>query len=80
MVSAIDLKSDFGFAYAYTSTNSKNTMDFFQKLQEAAPFEITKIQTDNGSEFEKYFRSYIEKNNIVHFHNYPNCPKMNPLY
>jgi transposase-like protein len=37
VVSAIDLKSDFGFAYAYTSANSKNTMDFFQKLQEVSP-------------------------------------------
>ena len=77
IVSAIDLKSDFGFAYAYSSPNSKNTTDFFQKLKEVAPFEIKRIQTDNGSEFEKYFREYIEENQIIHFHNYPKCPKMN---
>jgi transposase InsO family protein len=77
VVTAIDLKSDFGFAFAYKSANSKNTADFFQKLQTAAPFKIKRIQTDNGSEFEKYFRTYVEKNRIIHFHNYPRCPKMN---
>jgi transposase InsO family protein len=77
VVSAIDLKSDFGFAYAYNSANSKNTRDFFQKLKEVAPFEIKRIQTDNGSEFEKYFRAYIEKENITHFHNYPHHPQSN---
>ncbi len=79
VVTAIDLKSDFAFAYAYTSANSKNTVDFFRKLEEVAPFVIKRVQTDNGSEFEKYFREYIEKKKIVHYHNYPNCPKMNPF-
>jgi transposase InsO family protein len=77
VVSAIDLESDFGFAYAYTSANSKNTRDFFEKLQEVSPFKIKRIQTDNGSEFEKYFRVYVEQNKITHFHNYPHHPQSN---
>jgi len=77
IVTAIDLKSDFGFAYAYPSANSKNTRDFFEKLSKVAPFEIKRIQTDNGSEFEKYFRDYIEKEKIVHFHNYLRHPQAN---
>lgn len=76
-VTAIDIKSDFAFAYSYTTPSSKNTKDFFQKLEYVAPFAIKNIQTDNGSEFEKYFRDHIEQNNITHFHNYPKCPKMN---
>jgi len=77
IVTAIDLKSDFSFAFGYNTPSSLNTKDFFQKLQSVCPFKIRRIQTDNGSEFEKYFREYITNQNIVHFHNYPKCPKMN---
>lgn len=77
VLTAIDLKSDFAFAYSYTTPSSLNTKDFFEKLTLVSPFKIARIQTDNGSEFEKYFREYIHKEKIVHFHNYPRCPKMN---
>ncbi len=77
IVTAIDLKSDFGFAYVYSSASSLNTKDFFSKLEMVAPFTIKRIQTDNGSEFEYHFREYIKDKDIIHFHNYPKCPKMN---
>ena len=77
VITAIDIQSGFAFAYTYKSPNSSNTKDFFMKLQKVAPFKIKRIQTDNGSEFEKYFKEYIEKQKIIHFHNYPRCPKMN---
>jgi transposase InsO family protein len=77
IITAIDLKSEFTFAYAYSSLNSKNTLDFFQKLQEVAPFSIKRIQTDNGSEFEKHFRNYIKKQNIIHYFSYPKHPQSN---
>ena len=38
---------------------------------------LTHIQTDNGSEFAKHFEIYLEKNNVVHFHTYPQCSKQN---
>ena len=79
IVTAIDLKSEFGFAYAYTNHSSKSTADFFQKFQSVAPFTIKRIQTDNGSEFDNLFRDYAERQNITHFHNYPRCPKMNAV-
>jgi transposase InsO family protein len=79
IVTAIDLKSEFGFAYAYTNHSSKSTADFFQKFQSVAPFTIKRIQTDNGSEFDHLFADYAEKQNITHFHNYPRCPKMNAV-
>jgi transposase InsO family protein len=77
IVTAIDLVSDFAFAYAYTAPSSKSTTDFFQKLQSVAPFAISRVQTDNGSEFESHFREYLIKKKITHFHNYPRSPKMN---
>lgn len=77
IVTAIDLKSDFGFAYAYAGASSQNTKDFFNKLEMVAPFAIKRVQTDNGSEFENHFKEHIKDKDIIHFHNYPKCPKMN---
>lgn len=77
IMTAIDLESDFAFAYGYKNLSSAVGRDFLKKLKQVAPFEITHIQTDNGLEFEKYFREYLEEQKIIHFHNYPRCPKMN---
>jgi len=77
VITAIDLKSEFGFAYGYRNHSSKSTTDFFSKLQQAAPFQIKRIQTDNGSEFDHLFQDYTKKHGIIHFHNYPKCPRMN---
>jgi transposase InsO family protein len=77
VITAIDVESDFAFALAYKSLSSASAKDFMQKLEEVAPFKITHVQTDNGLEFEKYFRDYLNLRNILHFHNYPKCPKMN---
>jgi transposase InsO family protein len=77
IVTAIDTESKFCFAYAYKNHSSDSTTDFMKKLKQVAPVEITHIQTDNGSEFEKHFHLYLSKNNIVHFNTYPRCPKQN---
>lgn len=74
---AIDVESDFTFALAYTTLSSKTSTDFMKRLIDVVPFNIKRVQTDNGLEFEKYFRDYLKKKNIIHFHNYPRCPKMN---
>ena len=77
IVTAIDVESDFAFALGYKSLSSATARDFMQKLEEVAPFKITRVQTDNGLEFEKYFRDYLNQRYILHFHNYPRCPRMN---
>jgi transposase-like protein len=43
IVTAIDLKSEFAFAYAYTSHSSKAAADFFKKFQSVAPFTIKHV-------------------------------------
>jgi len=77
LITAIDIYAKFAFAFAYKSLSSKTARDFMEKLIGVAPFAITHIQTDNGKEFHKYFRAYIQSQTIVHFYNYPKCPKMN---
>ena len=77
ILTAIDLKTKFAFAYAYRSLSSLNASDFMRKLREVFPFTIQRVQTDNGSEFGKYFKNYIQRHNIIHFHNYPRHPQSN---
>jgi len=77
IVTAVDVKGRFAFAYAYKRLSSKTSMDFMKKLKEVVPFPITHIQTDNGSEFHGYFRDYLEKEGITHFFTYPKRPIMN---
>lgn len=79
IITAIDLKTDFAFAYAYESLSSESAADFMKKIQRVAPFAIKRVQTDNGSEFEKLFRNYLEKKNIIQFNNYPRRPQSNPF-
>ena len=76
IVTAIDLESEFAFAYAYKNHSSSATSDFMEKFKTVAPLSLTHIQTDNGSEFACHFESYCDKENIVHFHAYPRTPKM----
>lgn len=77
ILSAIDISTGFGFAFAYNSLSSINAVDFIKKLKEVAPFDIKRIQTDNGSEFSGHFKDYIKKYGIIHYHNYPRYPKGN---
>jgi len=76
-LTAIDCKGEFSLAYGYSSLSSKSAQDFFEKLESVVPFKIKAVQTDNGLEFEKYFRDHLEKRGITHFWNYPKHPQMN---
>ena len=74
---AIDLSSRFAFAYTYKSNSSANGSDFLDKFLEVAPFVARRIQTDNGSEFAKYFEDACQKRGLTHFFNYPKHPQAN---
>ena len=73
---ALDIYTRFAFAYSYKSLSSKSARDFMRKLEYIAPFKIKHIQTDNGKEFHKYFDEYLTNQQIIHFWNYPEAPKM----
>ncbi len=74
---AIDVKTRFAFAYAYKTNSSANGQDFLSKFTRVAPFTIRHIQTDNGSEFLKYFNQSCQDKRLVHFFNYPRHPQSN---
>jgi putative transposase len=74
-LTGIDSETKTAFAKCYLTHKSEKTKDFINScIQE---FPITKIQTDNGSEFAKHFKETLKENQIVHYHSYPRCPKMN---
>jgi transposase InsO family protein len=75
VVTAVDTKSRFAFAYAYPNHSSRMAKDFLLKLNQFV--DIESIQTDNGSEFAGEFEMECRKMGFAHFHIYPRCPKMN---
>lgn len=79
IISAVDMVSRMAFCYAYERLTSRHAQDFVEKLQQAFPFPIRHIQTDNGSEFEGNLSKFLESQHITHFYNYPHYPKGNAL-
>jgi len=77
VITAVDVSSRYTFAWSYQRLNSANAKDFFRRLELACPFQIKHVQTDNGSEFCKYFTSYLREQNTIHFWNYKGQPYKN---
>lgn len=76
-ICALDIVSRFAFAYLYNTLSSVSAKDFVEKIEDVAPFAVRAVQTDNGSEFHKYFDKYLSDRNITHYWNYPKYPKGN---
>ena len=77
LLTAIDLPIRFAFTYTYKSGSSANARDFLEKLRCVAPFQISRVQTDNGHEFHKHFSQACCKQNLIHYFNYPHHPQSN---
>ncbi len=76
---AIDHFSKMAFARMYQKANSFNAADFLNRLLYLASGQIENIQTDNGSEFEKYFAQGCQKMKLNRYYNRPHTPKDNPV-
>ena len=77
IITAVDVKTRYSFAYAYRQHGSASAKDFFKKLEQTFPYEIKRVQTDNGSEFHKYFMDYLEEQDVIHYFNYKGKPTKN---
>jgi len=77
LFTAIDVRTRFAFACGYPSNSSAHGRDFLKKFVVVAPFTPTRIQTDNGGEFEKHFDNYCQEQSLTHFFNYPRHPQSN---
>ena len=77
VITAVDVHSKYTFAWGYRRLDSANAKDFFRRLEMAAPFAIGRVQTDNGSEFCKYFTRHLEEKKLIHYWNFKGKPTMN---
>jgi transposase InsO family protein len=74
IVTAVDVHSRFAFALCYNRHNSISAKKFFQELEKIFPGKIKAVQSDNGSEFHKYFMQYLQEKKITHYWNYKGKP------
>jgi len=75
----IDSFSKVAFARMYKNANSYNAADFLNRVLYLVDGRIENIQTDNGSEFEKYFRQSCLKLDLDRYYSRPRTPKDNPV-
>src|SRR3989338_7777100 len=74
---AIDLYSRYGFAKLSLKADTYSSIQFVQKTKKYFDFRIKVIQTDNGSEFGKFFSDFVSRNKIFHRHIHPRSPNEN---
>ena len=79
VIVAVDWFSRVAVARCYASPSSKNAADLLHRMQLALGTKIKAVNTDNGSEFLKNFILACENMKIIHYFNYPRCPKMNAI-
>ena len=64
----IDVYSRWAYAQATDRINTLKSLQFISLAQKQASFSFNCIQSDNGSEFSKYFSLRIEEQGIRHRH------------
>ena len=79
VLTAIDRHSKVAFARMYTTHSSYNARDFLYRLHFLLDGKIKNVQTDNGSEFKKYFDQACQKMNIPHYWSRNQTPKDNAV-
>jgi len=75
----IDYFSKVAFARIYKNANSYNAADFLNRLLYLTNGKVENIQTDNGSEFEKYFNLGCQNSELNRYYNRPRTPKDNSV-
>lgn len=78
IVTAIDKYGKLAYARMYGNHSSLSTQDFLLRLNYLLDSKIENIQTDNGSEFAKYFNVACLKLGLGRYHSRVRTPKDNP--
>lgn len=73
----IDIYTKYAVALHVPTLSSKQALLALQLFMEQYPHQIHTVQTDNGSEFLKYFHEYLVAKQIKHQFIYPRCPRVN---
>lgn len=79
IVTGIDKYSKIAFARMYEKHSSYNSRDFLYRLNYLLDGKIENVQTDNGSEFLKYFDRACTRLKIEHYFSRNHTPKDNAV-
>jgi transposase InsO family protein len=79
ILTAIDKYSKIAFARMYATHSSYNSSDFLYRLNYLLSAKIDNIQTDNGSEFLKYFDRACRYLGFNHYFSRNHTPKDNAV-
>lgn len=79
ILTAIDRFSRLAFARMYTTHSSLSAADFLKRLHQMVGGQIVNVQTDNGSEFKKYFEQAIQDLQLHHWWSRNHTPKDNAV-
>ena len=77
ILTAIDIHFKIAFAKMYKTKNSKNAADFLERIHYLLEGKVENIQTDNGSEFARYFDLGCQKLNLNRYFSRPKTPQDN---
>ena len=78
IITAIDKYSRIGYARMYKNHNSSSTKDFLHRLYYLLDGRIENVQTDNGSEFMKYFNTACLELKLDRYFSRVRTPQDNP--
>ena len=78
ILTAIDKHAKIAYARMYENHSSLSSSDFLKRLHYLLGGNIQNLQTDNGSEFMKYFEKECIDLNIPHYFSRVRTPKDNP--
>lgn len=73
----VDVCSRWGFAEVTEKVNCEKSALFLNRAKCTAPFEFKTIQSDNGSEYAKWFTKMIEAGGMSHRHSRVRTPTDN---
>ena len=79
IITAIDKYSKIAYARMYNSHSSFCAQDFLLRLNYLLSDRIENVQTDNGSEFQKYFDRACERLNLIRYYSRVRTPKDNAV-
>ncbi len=75
---AVDKYGKVAYARMYKNKSSKNGEDFLYRLHFLLDGRIPRVGHDNGTEFEKYFKTACQKLQIEQYYSRVRTPKDNP--
>jgi len=79
ILTAIDRHTKIAFARMYTTHSSASARDFLYRLHLLLDGKIENVQTDNGSEFHRYFEDACQKLKLKHYWSRTHTPKDNAV-